>query len=102
MLSWDNLGSAPGQNYSIYRWEFVLLLAKGLPRYALDLIALMRFADMLFGDHQTEPGNTHIVGAGENQKIGMRGANGSIGEDSRKERLREEALILAKLIPLGS
>lgn len=101
MLSWDNLGSAPGQNYSIYRWEFVLLLAKGLPRYALDLIALVRFADMLFRNHESDASNPEVVRTSENQKIGMRGPNGCIGEDSRKKRLVEEALILAKLIPLG-
>lgn len=71
MLWWDNLGSAPGQNYSIYRRKFVLLLAKGLPRYTLDLVALMSFADMFFGHHESDASNTHIIRSRENQKIGV-------------------------------
>jgi len=43
-----------GQNYSIYRRKFVLLLAKGLPRYPFDLIAVIGFADVLFWNHQTD------------------------------------------------
>jgi hypothetical protein len=101
LLSWDNLGSAPGQNYSIYRRKFVLLLAKGLSCYPLDLIALVGFANVFFGYNETQTGNSQIVGSCENQEVWVRCPDRSVSEDSRKKRLVKKALIFAKLIPLG-
>lgn len=100
MLSWDNFGSAPGQNYSIYRRKFVLLLAKGFPCYALDLIALIGFADMLFWHHQSNASNTQIIRSGENQEVGVGCANRSVIKDNSKLRLIEKTLMFAKLKPL--
>lgn len=79
----------------------MLLLTKGLSHHALDLIALACFANVLFGNHKSETCNALVVGAGEDEKIRMRSPNWGVSENGRKKRLVEEALSLAKLIPLG-
>lgn len=79
----------------------MLLLAKGLPRHTLDIVAVICFAHMFFRYHKADAGIAKFIGAGEDQEIGVRRSDRSIRKDSSKQRLIKEALMFAKLKPLG-
>jgi len=79
----------------------VLLLAKGLPRHTLDIVAMIRLAHVFFWYDQANSRITQIIGAGEDEEMGVRRSDRSIRKDSSKQRLVEKALIFAKLKPLG-
>ena len=79
----------------------MLLSTKGFASYALDAVALVRFANVLFGHHQPQAGVSNIIGASEDQKIWMRCADRCIGKYSGKIRLIQQTLLFGKGKPLG-
>jgi len=70
----EAIRTSPGEHYSIYRSQFVLLQAEAFAADSLDLIALDSTAHVFFGNNQTESRFTGCTGAGENQEAGMGGA----------------------------
>lgn len=75
---------ATGENYSIYRWQFVLLKSKAFSGDALEAVAIHRLFDVLFSDYQTEPGLTLCAIPSEHQNAAMSCAIRSIIKDGRE------------------
>ena len=68
-------GTASGEDDCIQWKQLVLAQAKRFPGNALYAVAISSVADVLFGNDEAEPGMLQLVGAGEDQELGLRGAN---------------------------